>query len=186
MRTAADAMGGISALINNAGTNKRGPLNAINEEDIDRMLAINVKGVMLCTQAAIPHLRRSENSSVTSTSSQAGKRGWAEISVYCATKAAVIGFSRAMAIELAPKIRVNTIAPGHIIGEGMAWEGWSERTTPGQTTEEFGFDFANNYIPLRRGQTTKDIADGFVYLTSSEAKEITGISLTIGGGVTMD
>lgn len=186
LAAAADAMGGITALINNAGVNAWGPLETYREPDIDLLLEVNIKGVMLCTQAAIPYLRKAPNASVTSTSSQAGKRGWAGISVYCATKAAVLGFSRAMAVELAPAVRVNAICPGHIVGEGMAWRGWEQRKSHNQTIEEFGKAFIAENVPLQRGQTADDIAAGFVFLTSREASEITGAALNIGGGVVMD
>ena len=186
MAQAVEAMGGMSALINNAGTNARGDLVDLSPGDIDRVIDINTKGVILCTQAAIPYLRDRENASITSTASQAGKRGWPQISVYCASKAAVIGFSRAMAVELAPAIRVNSIAPGHIKDEGMAWDGFVERKRAEQSLDEFSDEFAAAEIPLRRLQSASDIANGFVFLTSNEASEITGEVLNIGGGVVMD
>ncbi|MCB1741682.1 MAG: SDR family oxidoreductase [Gammaproteobacteria bacterium] len=183
---ARQSMGGLSALINNAGTVARAPLVEMGETDIDRQIAVNLKGVILCTRAVVPHLREADNASITSTASQAGKRGWAEIAVYGATKAAVIGFSRCMAIELAPRIRVNTICPGHIGGVGMAWRGFESRKPGDQTTDDFGQAFAEEFIPLRRLQSAEDIAAGFVFLTSSGAREITGAALNIGGGVVMD
>lgn len=186
LAAAAAAMDGISALINNAGVNVWGPLETYKPADIDLLLDVNIKGVMLCTQAAIPYLVEAPNASVTSTSSQAGKRGWAGISVYCATKAAVLGFSRAMAVELAPRVRVNAVCPGHITGEGMAWRGWDQRRSHNQTIEEFGRAFIAENVPLQRGQTADDIAAGFLFLTSTEASEITGAALNIGGGVVMD
>jgi len=186
MAQAVEAMGGMSELINNAGTNARGDLVDLSLGDIERVIDVNTKGVILCTQAAIPYLRDRENASVTSTASQAGKRGWPQISVYCASKAAVIGFSRAMAMELAPAIRVNSIAPGHIKDEGMAWDGFVERKRAEQSLDEFSDEFAAAEIPLRRLQSASDIANGFVFLTSNEASEITGEVLNIGGGVVMD
>lgn len=186
MEQAADAMGGLAALINNAGINARGDLVDLSPGDIDRVIDVNTKGVILCTQAAIPFLRDSDNASITNTASQAGKRGWAQIAVYCASKAAVIGFSRAMAVELAPAIRVNSIAPGHIKDVGMAWDGFAQRKPAAQSLEEFGADFAAAEIPLGRLQSAGDIANGFVFLTSGEASEITGEVLNIGGGVVMD
>ncbi|MDD9903288.1 MAG: SDR family NAD(P)-dependent oxidoreductase [Rhodospirillaceae bacterium] len=186
MAQAMEAMGGMSALINNAGTNARGNLTDLSPGDIDRVIDVNTKGVILCTQAAIPHLQGAKNATVTSTASQAGKRGWAQIAVYCASKAAVIGFSRAMAVELAPAIRVNSIAPGHIKDEGMAWDGFAERKSAQQSLDDFSAEFAAAEIPLRRLQSAADIANGFVFLTSREASEITGEVLNIGGGVVMD
>ena len=106
--------------------------------------------------------------------------------MYCAAKAAVLGFSRAAAVELAPEIRVNSICPGHVRDTGMAWRTFRERKEEAQTVEAFGMEFARQFIPLRRLQTVDDIAAGFVYLTSDEAREITGVALNVGGGVVMD
>ena len=186
MERAENSLNGITALINNAGTVSPGYLVDQSTADIDRVTNVNIKGVILCTQAAIPYLEKSKNSSITSTSSQAGKRGWNQNAVYSASKAAVIGFSRAMAVELAPGIRVNSIAPGHIKDEGMAWAAFAKRKETYQTVEDFSVDLAETEIPLRRLQSATDIANGFVFLTSDEASEITGVVLNIGGGVVMD
>ena len=186
MGKAADSMNGITALINNAGIVSPGYLVDQLTTDIDRVIDVNTKGVIICTQAAIPYLEGSENASITSTSSQAGKRGWDQNAIYSASKAAVIGFSRSMAVELAPAVRVNSIAPGHIKGEGMAWAAFAKRKQSNQTIEDFSADLAATEIPLKRLQSASDIANGFVFLTSKEASEITGAVLNIGGGVVMD
>ena len=181
-----ESMEGITTLINNAGTSSPGYLVDHRTEDIDRVLDVNTKGVILCTQAAIPYLQKSENASITSTSSQAGKRGWNQNAVYSASKAAVKGFSRAMAVELAPSVRVNSIAPGHIKDEGMAWVSFAKRKQSDETVKDFSDHLAATEIPLRRLQSASDIANGFIFLTSREASEITGAVLNIGGGVVMD
>ena len=186
MRAAASRLDGLNALINNAGTIVRNLLVDYSEADIDLMLDVNVKGVVLCSQAAVPLIRESGGGSITSTSSQAGRRGWEYSTVYGASKAAVVGLSRAMAVELAPGIRVNSICPGHVRDIGMAWRTFHERKTASQSIEEFEEAFAREQIPLQRLQTADDIAAGFVFLTSDEAREITGASLNIGGGVFMD
>lgn len=186
MRGAASRLGGLDALINNAGTNVRKLLVDYSEADIDLILDVNVKGVILCSQAAAPLIRESGGGSITSTSSQAGRRGWDHSTVYGASKAAVIGLSRAMAVELAPEIRVNTVCPGHVRDTGMAWRTFRQRKADSQTMEEFGDAFAQEFVPLKRLQTADDIAAGFVFLTSGEAREITGAALNIGGGVFMD
>ena len=103
-----------------------------------------------------------------------------------APKAAVIWFSRSMAVELAPGVRVNSIAPEHIKNEGMAWAAFAKRKQSDQTIEDFSADLAATEIPLKRLQSASDIANGFVFLTSKEASEITGEVLNIGGGVVMD
>ena len=186
MRDAASRLDGLNALINNAGANVRSLLVDYSEADIDLILDVNVKGVVLCSQAAVPLIRESGGGSITSTSSQAGRRGWDHSTVYGASKAAVVGLSRAMAIELAPEIRVNSICPGHVRDIGMAWRTFELRKGASQTMEEFGDAFAREHVPLQRLQTADDIAAGFVFLTSGEASEITGASLNIGGGVFMD
>lgn len=186
MRDAASRLDGLNALINNAGTIVRSLLVDYSEADIDLMLDVNVKGVVLCSQAAVPLIRESGGGSITSTSSQAGRRGWDHSTVYGAAKAAIIGLSRAMAVELAPEIRVNSVCPGHVRGTGMAWRTFEQRKAASQTMEEFGDAFAREHVPLQRLQTADDIAAGFVFLTSGEASEITGAALNIGGGVYMD
>lgn len=186
MQGAASRLGGLDALINNAGTNVRKLLVDYSEADIDLILDVNVKGVILCSQAAAPLIRESGGGSITSTSSQAGRRGWDHSTVYGASKAAVIGLGRAMAVELAPEIRVNTVCPGHVRDTGMAWRTFRQRKADSQTMEEFGDTFAQEFVPLKRLQTAEDIAAGFVFLASGEASEITGAALNIGGGVFMD
>ena len=186
MRDAASRLDGLNALVNNAGAVVRSLLVDFSEADIDLVLDVNVKGVILCSQAAVPLIRESGGGSITSTSSQAGRRGWDHSTVYGASKAAVIGLSRAMAVELAPEIRVNSICPGHIRDTGMAWRTFRDRKSAAQTVEEFGDEFARDVVPLQRLQTAEDIAAGFVFLTSGEASEITGAALNIGGGVFMD
>ncbi len=186
MRDAAARLDGLDALINNAGAIVRSLLVDYSEADIDLMLDVNVKGAVLCSQAAVPLIRESGGGSITSTSSQAGRRGWDHSTVYGASKAAIIGLSRAMAVELAPEIRVNSVCPGHVRDTGMAWRTFRDRKAASQTTEEFGDVFAREVVPLRRLQTADDIAAGFVFLASDEASEITGAALNIGGGVFMD
>ena len=186
MRDAASRLDGLNALINNAGAIVRSLLVDCSEADIDLMLDVNVKGVILCTQAAVPLIRESGGGAITSTSSQAGRRGWEYSTVYGASKAAVIGLSRALAVELAPEIRVNTVCPGHVRDIGMAWRTFRERKSASQSMEEFSEAFAREQVPLQRLQSADDIAAGFVFLTSGEASEITGDVLNIGGGVVMD
>ena len=183
---AASRLDGLNALINNAGTIVRNLLVDYSEADIDLMLDVNVKGVVLCSQAAVPLIRESGGGSITSTSSQAGRRGWEYSTVYGASKAAVIGLGRALAVELAPEIRVNTVCPGHVRDVGMAWRTFHERKPASQSIEEFEEAFAREEVPLQRLQTADDIAAGFVFLASREASEITGAALNIGGGVFMD
>ena len=120
-------------------------------------------------------------------SSQAGKRGWPELSVYGATKAGVLGMNRALAVELAPEVRVNAICPGYINDVGMAWRGQELRSNQeGGSAGTIGKKFALDNIPLERLQKAEDIARAAIFLASIDAKEITGAALNVGGGVVMD
>ena len=183
-------LGGVDVLVNNAGLSGRGPLGAFPESQIDALLAVNLKGVILCAQAFIEALSDAGNAGdavMINMSSQAGKRGWAGLSVYGATKAGVLGMNRALAVELAPRVRVNAICPGHIAETGMAWRGWSERAeVEGGGPGDIGAQFAAEYIPLLRPQSAEDIANTAVFLASGEAREITGAAINVGGGVVMD
>ena len=186
-REAAARMGGVDVLVNNAGAVGRGPIAEMPEAQIDTMLAVNLKGVILCARAFAEALAADGDGVMINMSSQAGKRGWNELSVYCATKAGVLGLNRALAVELAPRVRVNAICPGHIAETGMAWRGWAQRAeTEGGSAAEVGARFAAENIPLQRPQTAEDIANAAVFLASGEAREITGAAINVGGGVVMD
>lgn len=180
-------LGGVNVLVNNAGLSGRGRITEIPEALIDALLAVNLKGVILCAQAFAQALYDEGDAVMINMSSQAGKRGWPELSVYGATKAGVLGMNRALAVELAPRVRVNAICPGYIADVGMAWRGWEGRSNiEGGTAAEIGARFAAENIPLQRLQSADDIANTAVFLASAEAREITGEAINVGGGVVMD
>jgi NAD(P)-dependent dehydrogenase (short-subunit alcohol dehydrogenase family) len=107
-------LGGLDALINNAGiAGPTGGVEVINPEDWDRTLAVNITGQFNCARLAVPHLRKSKNPSIVNLSSVAGRLGMARRSPYCASKWAVIGFTKSLSIELGNAgIRVNSVLPG--------------------------------------------------------------------------
>ena len=179
--------GKVNVLINNAGLSGRGLISEITEDTIDALLNVNLKGVIICAKVFAPILKNANDAVMINMSSQAGKRGWAELSVYGATKAGVLGMNRALAVELAPEVRVNAICPGYISEVGMAWRGWDSRSKKeGGDAGSIGTKFAIDNIPLKRLQTADDIARSAVFLGSIDAKEITGAALNVGGGVVMD
>ena len=179
--------GKVNVLINNAGLSGRGLISEIAEDTIDALLNVNLKGVIICAKVFAPILKNANDAVMINMSSQAGKRGWAELSVYGATKAGVLGMNRALAVELAPEVRVNAICPGYISEVGMAWRGWDSRSKKeGGDAGSIGTKFAIDNIPLKRLQTADDIARSAVFLGSIDAKEITGAALNVGGGVVMD
>lgn len=180
-------LGKVNVLINNAGLSGRGLISEIEEDTIDALLNVNLKGVIICAKVFAPILKDSKDAIMINMSSQAGKRGWTELSVYGATKSGVLGMNRALAVELAPEVRVNAICPGYISEVGMAWRGWDLRSKKeGGNAESIGAKFAVDNIPLERLQTAEDIARSAVFLGSIDAKEITGAALNVGGGVVMD
>ena len=179
--------GKVNVLINNAGLSGRGLISEIAEDTIDALLNVNLKGVIICAKVFAPILKNANDAVMINMSSQAGKRGWAELSVYGATKAGVLGMNRALAVELAPEVRVNAICPGYISEVGMAWRGWDSKSKKeGGDAGSIGTKFAIDNIPLERLQTADDIARSAVFLGSTDAKEITGAALNVGGGVVMD
>ena len=187
---AADAirrLGSVNVLVNNAGLSGRGFITEIPEDRIDALLAVNMKGVILCAQAFAQAMYDEGEAVMINMSSQAGKRGWPELSVYGATKAGVLGMNRALAVELAPRVRVNAICPGYISEVGMAWRGWEARGEfEGADATDIGDRFAEENIPLQRLQSADDIANTAVFLASDDAREITGDAINVGGGVVMD
>src|SRR5260370_24562895 len=116
---AADAFGGLDCLINNAGI--AGPAGRVDEippEEWDHTLAVNITGQFNCVHAALRHLAKSSNPSIINLSSAAGRLGFPLRTPYAASKWAVVGFTKSLAIELGPlKIRVNAIQPGAVEGD---------------------------------------------------------------------
>ena len=176
------AYGGLDILVNNAGIIKLGALEEIAEATWDRIFAVNAKGVFLLSQAAIPHLRRG-GGAIINIASNAGKRGSAFNSAYCASKAAVIGLTQSMAAELAADgMRVNAICPGNVF-TAMQFDYLVKHRLqqyPGQSYEEAFDAFVRDTVPLGYKQAPEDIAEAAVYLARAES--VTGVSLSVDGG----
>ncbi|HSH96000.1 MAG TPA: SDR family NAD(P)-dependent oxidoreductase, partial [Roseimicrobium sp.] len=122
VREAVEAFGRIDILVNNAGTTRFIPfhdLEAVVDDDWDRLMATNVKGPFQCIRAARPHLEASGQGAVVNVASVAAFVGAGSSIPYCASKAAVVNMTIALAKTLAPKIRVNAVAPGFIDGEWL-------------------------------------------------------------------
>ena len=183
-----EAFGRLDVIVNNAGLIQSGPLVDFAERDWDRVFAVNVKGIFLLTQAALPHMKR-RGGLIINIASVAGKRGFPQMGVYCASKFAAIGLTQSMAAELAEYgIRVNAICPGNVdTSMWFAHLSASERLQRQYGTEnvEDTFNAINrDTIPLGRGQTPEDMAEAALYL--SRARNVTGISLIVAGGFLMN
>ena len=183
----AKEFGGVDVLVNCAGIGNGRKLVDLPEEELDRVLAVNLKGVILCCQAVLPHMHANRFGAIVNVASQAGKRGWPTISAYTASKAGVIGFTRSLAMEAAPDVRVNAVCPGIVQTEMLESYYQLQVSTRGITREEAIAEAKfEQSIPLGRIQEPKDIAAGIVFLASGEASEITGQALNICGGMAMD
>lgn len=166
----------LDVLINNAGMNLPEPFLEVPEENLDKMLALNVKGVFLVAQAAARKMvERGEGGSIVNVTSQMGHVGAARRTVYVATKHAVEGLTKAMAVELAPHgIRANCLAPTFVE---------TPMTRPFFEDEDFKSDTLSR-IPLGRLAQIEDVMGAAVFLASPAAAMVTGTSLVVDGGWT--
>ncbi len=179
------ALGAIDILCNNAGIIAVGPVESFAEETWNRLMDVNVKGVFLCSKACIPAIRKRGGGSIVNTASVAGKTGHGNVSAYCTSKFAVVGFTQSLAEELGPdNIRVNAVCPG-FLHTAMWSDVLDPVVAPGLgVNREAAFDeyVARNTF-LRRAQTPDDIGDAVVYLC--RADNITGVALNVAGGAEM-
>lgn len=184
---AVEAFGGIDVIVNNAGVIQSGPLVDFAERDWDRIFAVNVKGIFLMSQAALPHLR-ANGGLIINIASVAGKQGFAYMGAYCASKFAAICLTQSMAAELAQyDIRVNAICPGNV-DTSMWFDHLSkserqQRLYGTDTVEDTFQAVVDATIPLGREQSPADMAEAALYLT--RADNVTGIALTVAGGFVM-
>jgi NAD(P)-dependent dehydrogenase (short-subunit alcohol dehydrogenase family) len=170
----------LDILVNNAGTNIPEPFVAVSEAHLDRVLNLNVRSAFLVAQAAVRKMmtdpeRKTKGGVVINMSSQMGHIGSPNRTVYCMTKHAIEGLTKAMAVELAPaNIRVVSVAPTFVD---------TPMTAP--MFERPGFrEFVLNRIPLGRIGTMDEIAAAVLYLASPGAALVTGTSLVVDGGWT--
>jgi NAD(P)-dependent dehydrogenase (short-subunit alcohol dehydrogenase family) len=170
----------LDVLVNNAGVNVPEPFVEVSEDHLDKMLALNVRAAFLVAQAAVRKMleapdRRERGGAVINISSQMGRVGAERRTVYCATKHAIEGLTKAMAVELAPhNIRVNAVAPTFLE---------TPMTAAFFANPEFR-DWVISRIPLGRIGRIEEVTGAIVFLASPAASLITGASLAIDGGWT--
>ncbi len=174
-----ESFGKIDILVNNAGIIARNSVMDIQEEELDRTFDINLKGVVLCSQAAARHMIERKSGKIVNLGSSLSSRasvcnlsgGGAD---YCASKAAVQAFTRSLAMELGPYgINVNAVAPG------------TTNTPMHEGLWEMAAAYFQNSVPLGRLAEPEDIADVVAFLVTDAARYITGQTIHVNGGQIM-
>jgi NAD(P)-dependent dehydrogenase (short-subunit alcohol dehydrogenase family) len=178
VKAAIDGLGGLDILINSAGIFSQESMEDSDEEFWDSTMNANVKGTYFCSRDALPALRKSHGN-IVNLASTAGLQGYSNITVYCASKGAIVNLTRAMAMELAPTVRVNCICPA-VIDTDMARNGF----TTSEATADAEIAAKGEQYPMQRVGTPEEVASAILYLSSSDAGFITGIALPIEGGFT--
>jgi NAD(P)-dependent dehydrogenase (short-subunit alcohol dehydrogenase family) len=172
--TVREQKGRIDILFANAGIAEGAPLGEISEEQFDRAFGINVKGALFTVQKALPLL--ADGASIILPASVGGSKGFADLSVYSATKAALRSFARTWTTDLKRrKIRVNAVSPGNIDTPALRV---LAHTDSAGLSERF-----RDQIPLGRVGQPEDIASAVAFLASDESSYITGIELFVDGGL---
>ncbi|MEV7135608.1 SDR family oxidoreductase [Arthrobacter sp. NPDC093128] len=171
------AFGGIDVLCNNAGFGFLGTVADIGEADWDRLMAVNVKGVYLCSKYSLPALARSGEGRIVNTSSYTAAVGIPNRAAYVASKGAVSALTRAMALDhVGQGIRVNAVAPG-TVNSPYFNKIVGESADPQAVLEEL-----NGRSPMHRMGEPEEIAAAIVWLASKESSFATGSVLTVDGG----
>ena len=175
VRVAVEGYGKLDILVNNAGILIRAGVEDTTEEDWDRVMDINAKGVFLGTKAAIPAMRDAGGGSIINISSVAGLQGSPQSAAYSSTKGAVRLLTKSTAIQYAKEnIRCNSVHPGII---------YTDMTSDSLDTEEGQRNWMHR-VPLRRLGQSEDVANGVLFLASDESSYMTGSELVIDGGIT--
>ena len=188
-----ERFGQIDILVNNAGSRPgrdRVPVVELEEDAFDEVMRVNVRGTYLCSRAVARHMvARNQGGKIIIISSGAGKRGIARYAVYCASKFALVGFTQALAQEMAPhRVNVNAICPGLVdtervdfIAAALAGEGQSAEEHRALMVRE-----RSTRVPMGRIAQGDDIAKMAAFLSSGESDYMTGLSISVSGGSEMN
>lgn len=182
---AVELFGKVDLMYNNAGICTVMKVEDMPVEKWDQIFAVNCRGVFLGSKAAIRQMKKQGGGRIINTASQAGKGAIPEQAHYCATKAAVIGFTRALAVELKDdNILVNCFCPGSVMSDMTMREAEAAFEAHGIPVEE-SLKAWQSAIPLGRWVTPEDVADVAVMMASDYTGYMTGQAINISGGQTM-
>lgn len=177
----------LDILVNNAGISFAKPVSEMTLSEWQRVMAVNLDGVFLGTKHGVRAMREGTGGSIINVASASGLKASAGASAYCASKAAVRMFSKAVALECAQnndRIRVNTVFPSGVISP--MWESmefWQELKTK-TGSEEAAWQAMSQAVPLKRFAEPEEIAQAILYLSTDEASFVTGADFVIDGGFT--
>ncbi|MFC1483860.1 SDR family NAD(P)-dependent oxidoreductase [Candidatus Neomarinimicrobiota bacterium] len=170
-----DTFGKVDILVNNAGIWTYLETGAGEEAEWDRTIAVNLRSIFNYTDIVVPFMKKAGRGNIIHISSTAGQRGEAFHSHYAATKGGIIAYTKSLAVELAPDIRVNAVAPGWVDTD-MSDEVLSDGTLRQEVVAG---------IPLKRLPPAEDLAGPVLFLASSLARHITGEILNVNGGAVL-
>jgi meso-butanediol dehydrogenase / (S,S)-butanediol dehydrogenase / diacetyl reductase len=180
LRSGTEKFGRIDILFNNAGIVPAGKVETISEEQWDRAMAINVKSMYLFCHEVIPIFRALGGGVILNTASATALRAVVDRACYTATKAAVIGLTKSMALDcVGDNIRVNCVCPGTVDTPSLA-----QRLAAFPHPDEAREDFIARQ-PMRRFGTAEEIAQAALYLVSHESEFVTGVAFAIDGGLSI-
>ncbi|MGN6252654.1 MAG: SDR family NAD(P)-dependent oxidoreductase [Marmoricola sp.] len=173
VKAAVDAFGGVDVLVNNAGVAREGVIALFGDDDVDDVVDLNLKGTVYVTRAASRVMLARRSGSIVNVSSIVGLSGYRGLSVYAATKAALDGFTRALARELGSRgITVNSVAPGYL------------RTEMSHGLDEAQLRQITRRTPLGRLGDPEDIARVVLFLVDPANRYLTGQVVVVDGGLT--
>ena len=175
--------GPVNVLVNNAGISDVASFCEITDDDWDRLMGVNLRGVLVVIQRVLPSMLSLRAGRIINISSMAGKEGLPNLAHYCATKFGVIGLTQALAKEVADRdVTVNAVCPG-VVRTPL----WDDPDTGilRELDGENGWQAFVSGIPLGRPQSAEDIGHACAYLASDAAAKITGEALNVSGGLQM-
>ncbi|RXT51231.1 short-chain dehydrogenase [Bosea sp. Tri-44] len=176
----ADSFGRIDVLVNNAGFGFRGNVVSIAEDDWDRLMSVNLKGVFLCSKHVIPVMAKQGGGAIVNTGSYTAGIGIADRAAYVASKGGVVSLTRAMALDhAADGIRVNCVAPGTIHSPYFD-KMFAQAADPAAMKKEL-----DDRAPVHRMGRPEEIAEAIVWLASDKASFAVGSTLTVDGGTSI-
>ena len=183
---ATERFGAADALVANSGVGgPSGPLWKLGREAWEETFAVNVTGVFLCARAFLPAMLERGSGSVVVIGSMTGKRPLWGRTPYAASKLALVGLVRTLALETAPSgVRVNLVSPGPVEGERMEWAFRAQAKGRGISTEDARAEMVAQ-IPVGRLIEAREVADAVVALTIGELTAVTGADLNVSGGMVM-